>query len=286
MEATGSQNRDEHPIPKEIVTPTIPYSQLLAREEEDEILGLGTTATPSPTTPDKVQQLKAEIVEHCRDMRKSLMSMTKADHHRAALRENLRTKEFPKGLCAYVQPHIFEPDEIVLAEWEIAHTEFRKELLAILIRHYEKKVRAERDHQDSQCSKMLRHIKEATLSDRDTEYLNCLWQEETSAAFAEAKKYASVKAEQRNCTNEKRRTEKSSASTPREQLPPKNRGDLHLRVEELQKELKQLQGKQELRGRQGYRGYRGKPRSQPRNKRRGPPKTTETVEESYETIFT
>jgi len=64
MEATGSQNRDEHPIPKEIVTPTIPYSQLLAREEEDEILGLGTTATPSPTTPDKVQQLKAEIVEH------------------------------------------------------------------------------------------------------------------------------------------------------------------------------------------------------------------------------
>ena len=66
MEATGSQNRDEHPIPKEIVTPTIPYSQLLAREEEDEILGLGTTATPSPTTPDKVQQSKAEIVEHCR----------------------------------------------------------------------------------------------------------------------------------------------------------------------------------------------------------------------------
>ena len=29
-----------------------------------------------------------------------------------------------------MQPHIFEPDEIVLAEWEIAHTEFRKELLA------------------------------------------------------------------------------------------------------------------------------------------------------------
>ena len=55
--------------------------------------------------------------------------MTKADHHRAALRENLRTKEFPKGFCAHVQPHIFEPDEIVLAEWEIAHTEFRKELL-------------------------------------------------------------------------------------------------------------------------------------------------------------
>jgi len=121
------------------------------------------------------------------------MSMTNADHHRAALRENLHTKEFPKGLCAYVQLHIFEPDEIVLAGWEIAHTEFRKELLAILIRHYEKKVRTERDHQDSQRSKMLKHIKEleATLSDRDTEYLNRLWQEETSAAFAEVKKYAS-----------------------------------------------------------------------------------------------
>ena len=53
-------------------------------------------------------------------------------------------------------------------------------------------------------------------------------------------------------------------------------------MEELQKELKQFQGKQELRGRQGYRGYWGKPRSQPRDKRRGPPKTTETDEESYE----
>jgi len=54
------------------------------------------------------------------------MSMTKADHHRAALQENLRTKEFPKEPCAYVQPHIFEPYNIVLAEWEIAHTEFHR----------------------------------------------------------------------------------------------------------------------------------------------------------------
>ena len=113
MEATGSQNRDEHPIPKEIVTPTIPYSQLLAREEEDEILGPGTTATPSPTTPDKVQQLKAEVVEHCRDMRKSLMSITKADHHRAALRENLRTKEFLRDsvrMCSPTQSKRHNPE--------------------------------------------------------------------------------------------------------------------------------------------------------------------------------
>jgi len=121
--------------------------------------------------------------------------MTKANHHRAALWENLHTKEFPKGLCAYVQLHIFEPDEIVLAEWEIAH---------LLICHYEKKVRAERDHQDSQRSKMLQHIKESTLSDRDTHYRNCLWQVETSAAFAEVKKYASVKAEQWKSTNKNR----------------------------------------------------------------------------------
>ena len=78
------------------------------------------------------------------------MSMTKANHHKAALRENLHTKQFPKGLCVYIEPHSFEPDELVMAEWDIAHTEFRKELISILIRHYEKKVRVEREHQDSQ----------------------------------------------------------------------------------------------------------------------------------------
>jgi len=189
------------------------------------------------------------------------MSMTKAEYHRVVLRENLRTKEFPKELCAYVQPHIFETDEIVLAEWEIPHTEFHKEILAVIICHYEKKVWTKRDHQDSQCSKILQHIKEATLSDRDAEYLNCLWREETLAAFADAKKCTSVKAEQWRSTNE-RRTEKSSASTRREQLPPKNCRDL-LMVEELQKELKQPQGRQEHRGRQGgYKGYQSRPRGQ------------------------
>ena len=53
-------------------------------------------------------------------MRKSLMPMTKADHHKAAWRENLRTKSFPKGLCVFIEPHIFEPDETVLVEWDIA----------------------------------------------------------------------------------------------------------------------------------------------------------------------
>ena len=43
-----------------------------------------------------------------------------------------------------MQPHIFETDKIIMAEWEIAHTEFRKELLAVLIRHYGKKVQTER----------------------------------------------------------------------------------------------------------------------------------------------
>ena len=69
------------------------------------------------------------------------MSMTKADHHKAALCENIRTKTFPKGLCAFIELHIFEPDETVLAEWEIAHEDFRKALVSVLIRHYEKIVR-------------------------------------------------------------------------------------------------------------------------------------------------
>jgi len=65
--------------------------------------------------------------------------------HNAVLQFTVNLKgKFPKGLCAYVQPHTFEPDNIVLDEWEIAHTEFHKELLAVLIRHYEKKVQTER----------------------------------------------------------------------------------------------------------------------------------------------
>ena len=77
------------------------------------------------------------------------MSMTKADHHRVALRENLCTKTFPKGLCVYIKPHIFDPDELVMAEWDITHTEFRKELTLVLIWHYDRKFWTEREHQDS-----------------------------------------------------------------------------------------------------------------------------------------
>ena len=47
--------------------------------------------------------------------------------HNAVLQFTVNLKgKFPKGLCAYVQPHIFEPYNIVLAEWEIAHTEFHR----------------------------------------------------------------------------------------------------------------------------------------------------------------
>ena len=101
---------------------------LLARDEEDIILGWGESVIASPTTPDKVQQLKAEDVEHCADMRKSVMSMTKADHHKA----DLRTKSLPIGLCAFIKSHIFEPDETVLAEWDIAHTDSEKHLYQAL----------------------------------------------------------------------------------------------------------------------------------------------------------
>ena len=47
--------------------------------------------------------------------------------HNAVLQFTVNLKgKFPKGLCAYVQPHTFEPYNIVLAEWEIAHTEFHR----------------------------------------------------------------------------------------------------------------------------------------------------------------
>ena len=114
---------------KGIETPTIPYSQLLAREEEDILLGWEESAIPSPTTPDKVQQLKSEIVAHCTDMRKSLMSMTKADHHKAASCENIHTKTFPKGLCAFIEPHIFEPPTALEPCWLIVCRMVQRNLL-------------------------------------------------------------------------------------------------------------------------------------------------------------
>jgi len=79
----------------------------------------------------------------------------------------------------------------------------------------------------------LEEIEQTQLSTKDAEYLNRLWKEETATAFADAKKYAAEKAEQRKIAAERLKIkERSKPSTP------KNPTDLHLRVEELQKELR------------------------------------------------
>ena len=54
---------------------------------------------------------------------------------RAALKESLGTNNFPKGLTVQIQPHILEPDPVVLAEWNTAHMDFTKTLIQTLIRH-------------------------------------------------------------------------------------------------------------------------------------------------------
>ena len=92
--------------------------------------------------------------------------MTKTDHHRAALKESLCTNNFPKGLTVQIQPHILEPDPVVLAEWNTAHMDFTKTLIQTLIRHYEKLVRIEREKQDNKHKQMLENVEQTQLSTR------------------------------------------------------------------------------------------------------------------------
>ena len=169
MEENVGRTRESPLPPTKVSTPEIPYSQLLAGDEEEEILNWVETLNPSPTTPDKVQQLKKEILEHSKEMKTSLLLMTKADHHRAALKESLRTNKFPKGLTVHIQPHILGPDPVVLAEWSTAHTDFTRTLIQTLIRHYEKLVKIEREKQDSQRKQMLERIEQTQLSTKDAE---------------------------------------------------------------------------------------------------------------------
>ena len=199
----------------------------MAGDEEEEILNWAETLNPSPTTPDKVQQLKKEILEHSKEMKILFSLMTKANHHRAALKESLRTNNFLKGLTVQIQPHILEPDPAVLAEWNTAHMDFTKTLIQTLIRHYDKLVRIETEKQDNKRKQMLENIKWTQLSTRDAEYLNRLWQEETATAFTDAKKYADEKAEQWQTTAErlkfKERNKPSTLKKPN-RPPPKGGG--------------------------------------------------------------
>jgi len=168
----------------------------LAGDEEEEILNWAETLNPSPTTPDKVQQLKKEILEHSKEMKILFSLMTKANHHRAALKESLRTNNFPKGLTVQIQPYILEPNPVVLAEWNTARMDFTRTLTQTLIRHYDKLVRIETEKQDNKCKQMLENIERTQLRMRDAEYLNRLWREEMATAFADEKKYAAEKAKQ------------------------------------------------------------------------------------------
>ena len=120
--------------PTKVTTPEIPYSQLLPGDEEEEILNWAETLNPSPTTPNKVQQLKKEVLEHSKEMKISFLLMTKANHHWAA------------------------PDPVVLAEWNTAHMDFTKTLIPTLIRHYDKLVRIETEKQDNKHKQMLENI--------------------------------------------------------------------------------------------------------------------------------
>jgi len=75
------------------------------------------------------------------------------------LQNQNNTNNFLKGLTVQIQPHILEPDPVVLAEWNTAHMDFTKTLIQTLIRHYEKLVRIEREKQDNKHKQMLENIK-------------------------------------------------------------------------------------------------------------------------------
>ena len=94
----------------------------------------------------------------------------------------------------------------------------------------------EREKQDNKHKQMLENIKQTQLSMRDVEYLNRLWWEEMAMAFADAKKYATEKAEQWKTAAERLKLKESSKnihSKKPNRPPPKGGG--------APKELKRLQ---------------------------------------------
>ena len=80
----------------------------MAGDEEEEILNWAETLNPSPTTPDKVQQLKKEILEHSKEMKILFSLMTKANHHQAALKESLRNHPLQKKNPTDLHPRVEE----------------------------------------------------------------------------------------------------------------------------------------------------------------------------------
>ena len=90
MEENEGRTRESPLSPTKVTTPEIPYSQLLVGDEEEEILNWAEKLNPSPTTPDKVQQLKKEILEHGKEMKDIILTNDKSQPPPGS------TKQFPE----------------------------------------------------------------------------------------------------------------------------------------------------------------------------------------------
>jgi hypothetical protein len=120
-----------------VTTPNIHYSILLSEGAE----------SPEPTTTNKasddLQKAKQIIAEGTSRLKKSLIVMIKADHHRGNMKTAATTGACPKGMQANVPLMAYAADAALKKEWDNTLSECSQNLLALLINHYEGMVRAE-----------------------------------------------------------------------------------------------------------------------------------------------
>ena len=98
----ASQGKPLSQTKTKVTTPVIPYSQLLAGDEEEKILHWAETLNTSPTTPDKVQQLKKGILDIA-EMKASLLLMTKAESN-----PTLHPHPLPRPKLHHELPHLLQ----------------------------------------------------------------------------------------------------------------------------------------------------------------------------------
>ena len=120
--------------PTKVTTPEIPYSQLLAGDEEEEILNWAETLNPSPTTPNKVQQLKKRNPGTQQGNEDIVLTNDKS------------------------QPPLGSTGPCSVGWMEHSPHGFPKTLIQTLIRHYDKSVRIETEKQDNKHKQMLENI--------------------------------------------------------------------------------------------------------------------------------
>jgi hypothetical protein len=149
-----------------VVTPTIPYSQILASDNEPTANPNPTTVTTQATTTTRVKELRSLILQHGKTIRQSLLDMAKADHHRAVLRQAQRDDKIPKGLQINIVPHIFKPDPQILSQWDLTLKGFSETLVGLLITHYSKVVECEQTLQNHLQSEMQSTLKLSTTKRR------------------------------------------------------------------------------------------------------------------------